>query len=105
MDKEYLKFKEFGKFLGSRPFGKKVRLDIINKFNNNKFVVFDFEGVASVTNSFADEVIAKLLDIYSIDELKKISTFHNMNDFVQRVILNAINERLKMNQNKKLKLA
>lgn len=53
-------FKEFGENLGTRPLGKRVREQLLPMIEQNDCVVLDFTGVDVVSNSFADECIAKL---------------------------------------------
>jgi hypothetical protein len=52
-------FKEYGENLGTRPLGKRVREDLLPMIEQNDRVVLDFTGVNVVSNSFADECIAK----------------------------------------------
>lgn len=64
-------FREFGENLGTRPLGKRVREQLLPLIEQNDCVVLDFTGVDVVSNSFADECIAKLLLVMSLSELKK----------------------------------
>lgn len=59
-------------------------------------VVLDFTGVNVVTNSFADECIAKLLLEMPLDELKKRTTFHGLNPVAERSVLVALQRRYKV---------
>ena len=61
-------FKEFGENLGTRPLGKRVREQLLPLIEQNDCVVLDFTGVDVVSNSFADECIAKLLLVMSLSE-------------------------------------
>jgi hypothetical protein len=60
----------------------------------NERVCLDFEGVDVVSNSFADECIAKLLLLMSLDELKQRTTFRGLNDFARKNIALALKRRL-----------
>ena len=68
-------FKEFGENLGTRPLGKRVREQLLPMIEQNDCVVLDFTGVDVVSNSFADECIAKLLLVMSLSELKSAVTY------------------------------
>lgn len=90
------KFKTYGTDLATRPLGKKVReeiLPIINSLDGGKLVL-DFEGVNMVTNSFADECLAKLLLDMPFETLKSKTTFRNLNDTSKKYIAFAFQRRL-----------
>ncbi len=88
------KFKEIGENLGTRMLGEKVRQQLIPLIMGNDKVVLDFEGVNVVSNSFADECLAKLLLTMSLDELKQRTTFASVNDFAKKNIAIAFHRRL-----------
>ena len=67
-------FREYGENLGTRPLGKRVRELLQPLIEQNDCVVLDFTGVNVVSNSFADECIAKLLLVMSLTELKRRTT-------------------------------
>ena len=54
-------FIQYGENLGTRPLGQRVRESLLPMIEQNDLVVLDFTGVNVVSNSFADECIAKLL--------------------------------------------
>jgi len=56
-------------------------------------VVLDFTGLDTVTNSFADECIAKLLLEMPLDELKAKTTFSGLTPMTERSILTALQRR------------
>lgn len=68
-------FRDFGENLGTRPLGQKVREQLVPLLEKEERVVLDFTGVNVVSNSFADECIAKLLLTMSLAELKAHTTF------------------------------
>ena len=72
-------FREYGENLGTRPLGKRVRESLQPLIEQNDCVVLDFTGVNVVSNSFADECIAKLLLVMSLAELKSRTTFRGLN--------------------------
>ncbi len=89
------KFKEVGENLGTRLLGEKVRRQLLPLIQNSEEkVVLDFEGVNVVSNSFADECLAKLLFSMPFEELKRRTTFASVNDFARKNIAIAFHRRL-----------
>lgn len=86
-------FKEFGENLGTRPLGKRVREQLLPIIEQNDYVVLDFTGVDVVSNSFADECIAKLLLVMSLSELKSRTTFKGLNTIASESVLTALRRR------------
>lgn len=86
-------FKEFGENLGTRPLGKRVREQLLPLIEQNDCVVLDFTGVDVVSNSFADECIAKLLLVMSLSELKSRTTFKGLNPIASECVLTALRRR------------
>lgn len=92
------KFNTYGRELATRILGKKVReviLPLINETSAEKLVL-DFEGVNIVTNSFADECLAKLIYEMPFETLKSKTTFRNLNDTARKYIAFAFQRRLKV---------
>ena len=87
-------FKDFGEYLGTRQLGEKAREMLLPLIQGEEKVCLDFEGVDVVSNSFADECIAKLLLSMSLDELKKRITFSGLNDFARKNIALALKRRM-----------
>lgn len=56
-------------------------------------VIFDFEGVSSISSSFADEFFGKQIRDMGFTEFKSITTFKNLTPFVSNVIRNSIYSR------------
>ena len=77
------KFVTIGENLGTRVLGEKVRNMLLPMILGNEKVVLDFEGVNVVSNSFADECLAKLLLSMPLEELKRRTTFRGVNNFVR----------------------
>lgn len=86
-------FKEYGENLGTRPLGKRVRESLQPLIEQNDLVVLDFTGVNVVSNSFADECIAKLLLVMSLAELKSRTTFRGLNPIASECVLTALRRR------------
>jgi len=86
-------FRDFGENLGTRPLGQKVREQLVPLLEKEDFVVLDFTGVNVVSNSFADESIAKLLLTMSLAELKAHTTFRGLNPMASQSVLTALQRR------------
>ena len=86
-------FKEYGENLGTRPLGKRVREDLLPMIEQNDRVVLDFTGVNVVSNSFADECIAKLLLSMPLADLKARTTFRGLNTIASESVLTALQRR------------
>ena len=86
-------FKEFGENLGTRPLGRRVREQLRPLIEQNDCVVLDFTGVDVVSNSFADECIAKLLLVMPLAELKSRTTFKGLNPVASESVLAALRRR------------
>lgn len=88
-------FATFGENLGTRMLGEKARNELLPLIQQGEErVVLNFEGVDVVSNSFADECLAKLLLIMPLDELKKRTTFRGLNDFARKNIAVAFKRRI-----------
>lgn len=88
------KFVTIGENLGTRVLGEKVRNILLPMILGNEKVVLDFEGVNVVSNSFADECLAKLLLSMPLEELKRRTTFRGVNNFVRKNIAVAFKRRM-----------
>ena len=86
-------FREYGENLGTRPLGKRVREQLLHTIEQNERVVLDFTGVNVVSNSFADECIAKLLLTMSLADLKSRTTFRGRNPIASESVLTALRRR------------
>lgn len=86
-------FREYGENLGTRPLGQRVREQLLPLIEQNECVVLDFTGVNVVSNSFADECIAKLLMEMPLAELKKRTTFRGLNPVATECVLTALRRR------------
>ena len=86
-------FVQYGENLGTRPLGQRVREILLPLIEQNECVVLDFTGVNVVSNSFADECIAKLLLNMSLSELKQRTTFRGLNPVAAECILTALKRR------------
>lgn len=89
------KFKDINEFLGTRQLGAIAREKLLSVMNaTDERISLDFEGVKVVSNSFADECLAKLLYEMSFEELKRRTTFVSVDDFARQNIAIAFRRRL-----------
>ena len=84
------KFIEYGTDFGTTDMGMKLREKLLPLIKENDKVVLDFTGVNVVSNSFADECIAKLLLDMPLSELKQHTTFRGLNPMAERSVLVAL---------------
>jgi len=88
-----------GTHLGTRFAGASVREKILRDFDTIEKFVFDFTGVETVSNSFADECFAKLILEKEMDVIKAKTTFQGASPFIKAVIANAFKSRLEQQAN------
>jgi len=89
------KFSQFGSDFGTRDMGAKIREQIHPLLEAGECIALNFTGVNVVSNSFADECVAKLLIDYPLPLLKKQIIFKGLNEMAERSILVALQRRLK----------
>lgn len=89
-----LKFKDISNAFGTTQLGARVCEMLVSLIRENENVILDFEGVNAVSNSFADECLAKLLLVMTLDELKQRTTFVSVNDYARRNIAIAFRRRI-----------
>lgn len=90
---EEFKFIDFGTDFGTREMGARLRNILLPLIKTGKRVKLDFTGVNVVSNSFADECIAKLLLEMPLYELKERITFIGLNPVAETSILVALQRR------------
>ena len=79
--------------MGTRLLGARIRAALRPLLDGDEKVVLDFTGIDTVTNSFADECIAKLLLEMPLDELKAKTTFTGLTPMTELSILTALKRR------------
>lgn len=90
------KFSQFGENFGTREMGARIRQQLLPLLAGDERVLLDFTGVNVVTNSFADECLAKLLLIMPLEELKKRTTFRGLNPIAEKSVLVALQRRYRV---------
>lgn len=88
-----ISFGHIGSSLGTRALAKSIREEVSFTLFRNEFVCFDFEGVDTISHSFADECFGKLLLDFDIDFLRERSTFISTNEKIRRAISFTLKER------------
>lgn len=73
--------------------GQQAREKLMPMLEGDERVVLDFTGVDVVSNSFADECIAKLLLTIPLAELKAHTTFRGLNPLASESVLTALRRR------------
>ncbi len=89
-------FSRFATDFGTREMGAKIREQLRPLLADGTCIALDFTGVNVVSNSFADECIAKLLLDLPLEELKQRITFRGLNPMAERSILVALQRRNKV---------
>jgi len=90
------KFSKYGTNFGTREQGAILREKLLPLIQGDERVVLNFEGVNVVTNSFADECIAKLLLEMPLEQLKTRTTFRGLNPVAHTSVLVALQRRYKV---------
>ncbi len=85
--------KETGQILGLRETGNRFRQMMEEALKKNETVLIDFDGVESISSSFADEFIAKAY-VNDKDLFTELVKIKNANDFVRVIINSSLKERL-----------
>lgn len=92
------RFSDIATNFGTREMGAKIREQLRQLFAIDSCLALDFTGVNVVSNSFADECIAKLLLDMPLNELKQRITFCGLNAMAERSILVALQRRDKVTE-------
>lgn len=87
--------KDFGDVLGTRVAGRAAYEAIMAATDGlNAPALFDFEGVQTITNSFADEVFGRIAMDMGIDRMRGCTTFRNISPLGARIVRRAIDSRI-----------
>lgn len=92
-------FADYDTDFGTREMGARLREKLLPLVKGEERVVLDFTGVNVVSNSFADECIAKLLLEIPLQELKKRTTFRGLNPMAEKSVLVALQRRYSVMSN------
>jgi hypothetical protein len=84
---------EHGKTLATRPLGKELRADLVQKAAAEEVVDLDFSGILSTSHSFADEFVARLAEEIGLREVDFDLTISGASEDVERVVRRALERR------------
>lgn len=80
---------------GTRSSASRIRTEIVNLLNSNhRPILLDFDGVAVISSSFADELIGKLLIHLGFVGFNQTIHLRNMNSTVQAIVQRSVNQRI-----------
>jgi len=87
---------EHSESTGNRKSGIPVRNQLLNIYNQSSgWIIIDFKEVNYIASSFADEVIAKLIENIGEESFNKRFRIRNIKADIQDIISYSINDRLK----------
>jgi hypothetical protein len=84
---------EQAKTLATRPLGRQLRADLLEKAGNADLVELDFSDILSTSHSFADEFVACLAEEVKAGEVDFEICVSGASQDVERVILKALERR------------
>lgn len=79
--------------LATRPFARELRADLLAKISDPGAVELDFEGVRSVSHSFADEFVARLAEESKVGSVEFDVHVTGASSEVSRVLQGALDRR------------
>lgn len=95
MEKIVIEFGNYGAHIGTRYLGVQLRGEIQVQLLADKDVVCDLAGVLSLSETFVEECFGKLLESYSLEDLKRRVTFRNATPTLKMPIYSLYREREK----------
>ncbi len=80
---------------GTRQAGIRVRKEVINiQHETGKTIIIDFEGIAMISSSFADEFIGKLVLEFGFFGFNNVIRLRNMPEIVQSIVQRSVSQRM-----------
>ena len=83
----------FGSHLGTRFAAAELRNKVVSQSDFSEKLIFDFSGVDSISDSFADEFFGKLSIELEDKEIWNNSVFKNASTFIISAIQKAVKNR------------
>jgi hypothetical protein len=81
--------------VGTRPSGKKLRLEILNNYLDTKCrLVIDFNDINVISSSFADELLGKLVIEFGFFNFNNLVKLKNMNSLIQQIVQRSVAQRM-----------
>ncbi len=93
---EILKLKDSGSALGLRDLAKNLGENIKKTIIENKNIVLDFDKVDSISSSFADELIAKIMMEVGQEKFISHVKIRNTNNFIKTMINTSVAARMQL---------
>lgn len=93
-----LKLNEYGSTLGLRELARQINSKLKDYIDKNETVILDFENVNSISSSFSDELIAKVMFDIGYDKYISLIKIRNANSFVKTIINSSIASRAEENK-------
>ncbi len=90
-----IELRKTGQIIGLRETGNRFRQILEKALNDNEDVLIDFDGVDSISSSFADEFIAKAYIKLGKEKFLNHVKIKNANEFIKIIINSSLSERLK----------
>lgn len=88
------KIKDNAEGTGTRESAKRVKNEIFNILQTEpKTIVLDFSGVAVISSSFADELIAKLLMELGLYQFNRVIRLKNLDSSLQNILQRSVIQR------------
>lgn len=84
---------EHGRTLATRPLGRQLRADLLQKASGAEVVGLDFSDVLSTSHSFADEFVARLAEAAKAGDLSFEIELSGTSRDIERVVLKALERR------------
>ena len=84
---------EHGRTLATRPLGRQLRTDLLEKASGADLIALDFSNVLSTSHSFADEFVARLAEDVKAGDLPFDIEVSGASRSVERVVLKALERR------------
>ena len=91
-----IKLSDISTTLGTRQKGQEIRNVIEKHIENGEKIIFDFDGISSISHSFADECFGKLLEKREFIVIKKVTSFINTSPIVSSIILATFNNGIQI---------
>ena len=91
-----LKLKDSGSALGLRELAKLLGENVKKSINENKTIILDFDKVDSISSSFADELVAKIMLEVGKEKFINFVKIRNTNNFIKTMINASIAARMQL---------
>lgn len=91
-----LKLKDSGSALGLRELAKLLGENVKKSIYENKTIILDFDKVDSISSSFADELVAKIMLEVGKEKFINFVKIRNTNNFIKTMINASIAARMQL---------